>query len=202
MPHIPEVGVTLSHTVFMAVFIGVAPLGCGVVSSGRRMCLHGLRQHAMEQRLITGAQGLAIAKRSTVDLHQLVIPTPHGNASPVAQPPQLVLGLVTHAVQKLGVAWVQGASKHKVLPHQQSEFIAQIIKIFTLIHTTAPHPHAIHMRQYRCVQVTRVVVSGQVRHKRMGGNPIGPFDKNRNAIHHKLEFLASVVRRLVQHHRA
>lgn len=58
-----------------------------------------------------------------------VVTRPDHNGGVMDQPLDLVNSLLLHSRQEILVRGIQRASKHELLPHHQSHFIAQVVQI-------------------------------------------------------------------------
>ena len=72
----------------------------------------------------------------------------------------LVVRFGARAGQERGIGRIERAGEHEVLPHEQAEFIAQVVEVLALVDAAAPYPQHVHVRRGRAAQVAGVIGPG------------------------------------------
>ena len=152
MPDIPVMAVA---PVFILRFIK-ASAGRGTgrpVESLRIFLLHHLRQDILIQFDVIGNQFLISVPESIgYKGFNLVVAAPQRQRGMMSQPADIVPELGADAVLKVFAQIIGRTGKHKVLPDQQAQFIADIIKPVVRIITAAPDTNGIHVGCSRVFQ--------------------------------------------------
>src|SRR5690554_7781859 len=78
----------------------------------------------------------------------LVVATPEGDTCMVAQTLYIVFGFAPNVVQMGLVARLQSTGKHKILPHQNTILIAQLVKIIFFINRSEEHTSELQSRPH------------------------------------------------------
>src|SRR3954452_4057837 len=101
----------------------------------------------------------------------------------VSQASYLMTSLCLNFGDKLWIVlWVHRAGKHEVLPNEQTEPVALLVKGLVFVNPTAPYP------QHRHVAVTRRADEGCIslrrnrRDKRITRDPVGSARENRDFV--------------------
>ena len=74
-----------------------------------------------------------------------VVANPDHNARMISQTLDVIDGFLSHVVEKRLVARIQAAAKHKILPDENSHFVATVVEIVTLVNAATPNPHHVHV---------------------------------------------------------
>ena len=74
-----------------------------------------------------------------------VVADPDHNARVIAQPCDVVAGLLPDVFQKPRIARIHAATEHEVLPDENSHFVAEVIEVITLINASAPNAQHVHV---------------------------------------------------------
>ena len=77
----------------------------------------------------------------------------------VAQTANVIFCFRSYTVQKGRVVGISGASKHEILPHQNTASVSFLKERIVLVDTTAPHTHHIHIGRLHILQQTAVALA-------------------------------------------
>src|SRR5205085_7858218 len=103
-----------------------------------------------------------------------VVAAPQRHAGMVAQTAYLVTRLGFYLLDKAArMLWIHGASKHKILPDQDTQLIAELVEDLMFIDSTTPYPQHVHMGLLRCSQQHVIAFCANRPDKRGSGDPIG-----------------------------
>ncbi len=69
-----------------------------------------------------------------------VVADPNNYARMIAQTLDVIDGFLTYVVEELLITRVHAASEHKILPDEDSHFVAKFIEVVTLVNASAPDP--------------------------------------------------------------
>src|ERR1043165_605602 len=95
----------------------------------------------------------------------------------------LLARLSTHRGEVLPVARRVRAGEHEVIPHHQTELVADIIEHVMLVNASAPETYKIHVCVDHRLHDRLVVAPPQPCYKRMRGNPVRALCKDKAPIH-------------------
>src|SRR5260221_8697283 len=85
------------------------------------------------------------------------------------------------------VTRIQAASEHEILPHENPHFVAEIIKIVTLINSAAPDAQHVHVGVAHRLKQSAIFIFADAARKAVGWNPVAALGKDKHAINHKSE---------------
>ena len=104
--------------------------------------------------------------------------------------------------EKFWPSRIYRTGEHKILPDEQSLFVAKVIEIFHLIDPPSPDADHVHMRPLRARQQILIVLSGKATDKAVRGNPIRALRKDRPAVYHELKAFAEFIGMAVERDRS
>ena len=193
MPDIPVMAVA---PVFILRFIK-ASAGRGTgrpVESLRIFLLHHLRQDILIQFDVIGNQFLIPVPESIgYKGFNLVVAAPQRQRGMMPQPADIVPELGADAVLKVFAQIIGCTGKHKVLPDQQAQFIADIIKPVVRIITAAPDTNGIHVGCSRVFQQVPGPLRGNPWQQIVLRDIVCAHGKHIQAVHAVAEALAPAV---------
>src|SRR5438045_3935909 len=132
----------------------------------------------------------------------LVISAPQHNAGMIAQPLYLFYRLLPHILLESRVARHHVTAEHELLPHHDPQFIANIVKIIGLVICSSPRAHHVHVGIAGRLKNHAMPLGSYTIGKAVKGDYVRAFGKDRNAVNHKGEALAPLVRGAPQLERA
>ncbi len=104
--------------------------------------------------------------------------------------------------EKFWSSGIDRAGEHKILPDEQSLFVAKVIEIFHFIDSPSPDADHVHVRLFGARQQIVIVRAGDATDKAMRGNPIRALGEYRSAVYHKLKGLAEFIGMAIEHDRS
>lgn len=110
----------------------------------------------------------------------------------------MLLRLGAHAFQKCLVVWWRGAGKHEVLPDEETEFVAEIIKVLAFVDAPTPDAEEIHVGEGGGADVALIVAAREAGDEGVGGYPVGTLDENGATVDEKTKTFAPLVRTAVE----
>src|ERR1700722_8758924 len=118
-----------------------------------------------------------------------VISAPDYDARMIAQPFDLLDGLLAHVLLEGNVARNHISAKHEFLPYHDAKFIADIVEVIGLVIAAAPFANHIHVGIARSLEDFPMNLSGDAGGKTVEGNHIRAFRIHGDAIYHELKTL-------------
>ena len=128
-----------------------------------------------------------------------VVAAPNHDAGMVPQTLYLIDRLLPHIVEKCSVARIHVAAEHKVLPDNESEFVADVVEVVVFVDPASPLADHVHIGVARGLKDLAIRGLSDSGGKTVERNYICAFSKNGNAIDHELHASAPVVRIAPQH---
>ena len=136
----------------------------------------------------------------------LVIAAIKGYARVVAQALELPICLITHILQKSLITGIGIAGEHEILPHQQAQFIAIVVKGVILVNTATPNPDHVHVDLRSIMEQTVIHIASlrRIQRARIRGcrNPVCTAGKEGFAVDLECERLSNTVLLAHQLHRS
>ena len=123
----------------------------------------------------------------------LVITAPQGQRRMIAQTLNVVFCLAGYIAQESRIVRIGGASKHEVLPHQDTTSVGFLKERIVLIDTATPHTHHIHIGRLHILQQTAVALARNTWQQRIRRNQVCTFGKHRHPVHFEVKTLAVLV---------
>src|SRR6185295_13507396 len=105
----------------------------------------------------------------------------------------IVFSLCTNTVEKLRMSGIHAASKHEVLPDENSQLVTKFVKVVVLINSTTPNTKHVHVCIGSRLEQPSIMFFRYSRRETIGWNPVGAFSKDRNAIHYEAKALAPFI---------
>jgi hypothetical protein len=113
----------------------------------------------------------------------LVVATPQRQARMRSQPTHLIAGFFSYLSHKLRRPFrISGTREHKVLPDEDAELIAKLVKGVVLVYSSPPHPKHIHVRVLRAREKALVAFVLKRAHKGVSRDPVGAPGKDRYTV--------------------
>ena len=108
----------------------------------------------------------------------LVVAAPEGDGRVVAEPPHLVAEFPLHEVEEGGVGGIEGAGEHRVLPDEETEFVAKVVELIGLVAAASPDPEHVHVGGLGRVEEVGHALALPARGQGVGGNPVGALGED------------------------
>src|SRR5260370_9856234 len=119
-----------------------------------------------------------------------VISRPDDDARMISQSLDVINRLLPHVVEKLLRAGIHTPSEHEIIPDQNPHLIAELIEVVTLVNTSTPHPHHVHIRIANRFHQLTAWRSADAGREAVCWNPIAPLGENGNAVDDEFETLS------------
>src|SRR5688500_17175568 len=194
MPDLPVM--EIAHLMRLVIIFKIGARRAGPVRPRWIQRAANFRQHSVEKlQIIFPKLCRQLVLPSPVKPARLdfVITVPDHNARVIAQTLYVIDRFVSHVVEKRLIAWVEAATKHEILPNEDSHLVAEFVKIVTLVNASAPDPQHVHVGVARRFKQLAIFVFADAGRKTVGRNPVCALGKYRYAINHESEALAGPI---------
>src|SRR5947209_17781421 len=99
-------------------------------------------------------------------------------------------------IEKLLIAGIHAASEHEILPNQNAQLVAEVVKVVALVNPAAPNTHHVHVCVMHGSKQLAILLLSDASRKTIRRNPITTFGEDRHTIDDKLKTLAPFIRLL------
>ena len=117
----------------------------------------------------------------------LVAAVPQGQARVRAEPRHGLPGLGDHLAAQGLLFGVRGAGEQEVLPHQQTQLVAEVVEIVAFIDPAAPDADQVDIGVAGLTQPGGVPAGVDARQEHVVGNPVDPAGEDRDTVHPERE---------------
>ena len=194
VPDLPVVGVALGGVVRVVEAAAGGGAGRPVVGV-RRVGLTQLRQQMAVQAGVIVPHQLVVPGTPVDDAaFHLVVAAQQGEGGVVVQPLQVADGLLSEFLGHFRRQIDVGAGDHKVLPHQQTVLIAQLVEAAVGVVPAAPDPQGVEVGVHGLTDDGFPPPVGDAAEQTVHGNQIRTHGEDLHAVQHKAEFAALAVR--------
>jgi hypothetical protein len=100
----------------------------------------------------------------------------------IAEPLDLLGRFLANVFLERKVAGNHGATEHEVLPDENAELIADVVKVVGFVIAAAPMADHVHVRVFGGLQGLAMLGGGYAGRKTVEGDDVGPFAEDRDAV--------------------
>src|SRR5437870_13187854 len=99
-------------------------------------------------------------------------------------------------IEKFLIAGIHAASEHEILPNQNAQLVAEVVKVVTLVNAAAPNTHHVHVCVVHGLKQLAILLLRDARRKTIRRNPVATFGEDRHTVNDELKTLAPFIRLL------
>src|SRR6478736_1456911 len=102
----------------------------------------------------------------------------------------VIFGFRTNAIQEFLIARIHAAGKHEVLPHEYSQFVADVVELIGLVDAATPNAQHVHVRVSSRFQQPAILLFAYSSGKAISRYPVCTFCENGDTINDERETLS------------